>query len=90
MEIQNFKLAYTFDDIQIVPLYSDITSRSLCNLETYITKNYKINIPFISAPMDTVTELEMINKIQMLGGIGAPHRFGSAQIDLYKKLSTYF
>lgn len=71
--------AYTYDDIQIVPIYSDIQSRSDCNLKSRITKNYEIDIPIISAPMDTVTEIDMALELYSLGGYGCIHRFMSIE-----------
>lgn len=69
------KTAYTFDDIQIVPKYSEIQSRSDCNIETRITRNYRIASPYSSAPMDTVTDYEMASFMMSYGGVGFLHRF---------------
>jgi IMP dehydrogenase len=71
------KTAYTFDDIQIVPRYSEIQSRSHCDLTTRFTKKYNISIPLVSSPMDTVTEGEMANAMDKQGGVGIVHRFMS-------------
>lgn len=71
------KTAYTFDDIQIVPRYSEIQSRSHCVLTTRFTKKYNISIPLVSSPMDTVTEGEMANAMDKQGGVGIVHRFMS-------------
>jgi IMP dehydrogenase len=68
-------LALTYDDIQLVPSYSEISSRKDIDLTTYITKRYKIKIPFVAAPMDTVCEEEMAVKLALMGGIGCIHRF---------------
>ncbi|MFZ8907689.1 MAG: IMP dehydrogenase, partial [Nitrosopumilaceae archaeon] len=48
-----FKEGLTFDDVLLVPKYSDITSRSQTNLSTKLSRNISINIPFVSANMDT-------------------------------------
>lgn len=69
--------AYTYDDIQIVPKYSEVQSRSQCNLNTNFTKQYKIESPLVSSPMDTVTDSEMAIAIGNMGGIGVLHRFMS-------------
>ena len=53
------KYAYTFDDIQIIPKYSEVDSRGKCNLVTNFTKQYKIGTPLVASPMDTVTEYNM-------------------------------
>lgn len=67
--------AYTFDDIQIVPIYSEVLSRSNCDLTTNFTKNYKLAKPFVSSPMDTVTGYEMASFMMSYGGVGVIHRF---------------
>jgi IMP dehydrogenase len=69
------KYAYTYDDIQIIPRYSEIESRSQCKLRTRFTKNYSINTPLVSSPMDTVTEDVMALAIASHGGVGIIHRF---------------
>jgi len=68
-------IALTYDDIQLVPSYSEITSRKNIDLTTTVTKRYKIKIPFVTAPMDTVCEEEMAVKLALMGGIGCIHRF---------------
>ena len=69
------KYAYTFDDLQIIPRYSEIESRSQCNLNTPFTRNYKLGLPLISSPMDTVTEDKMALTMASHGGVGIIHRF---------------
>jgi len=70
-----FKEGLTFDDVLLVPKYSDITSRSQTNLSTKLSRNLTINIPFVSANMDTVTESSMASAMARAGGIGIIHRF---------------
>ena len=70
-----FKEGLTFDDVLLVPKYSDITSRSQTNLGTKLSRNISINIPFVSANMDTVTESSMAVAMARAGGIGIIHRF---------------
>jgi len=70
-----FKEGLTFDDVLLVPKYSDITSRSQTNLSTKLSRNISINIPFVSANMDTVTESSMAVSMARAGGIGIIHRF---------------
>lgn len=77
------RLTLTYDDIQLVPRYSDVVSRRDINLNTLITKRYGLLIPIIAAPMDTVCEYEMANILMLLGGAGCIHRFMS--IDEQKK-----
>ena len=69
------KKALTYDDVNIVPKYSELEHRSDCNLNTKITKNVELKIPVVSSPMDTVTEFEMAWTLSHLGGIGFIHRF---------------
>jgi len=65
----------TYDDIQLVPGFSDIKSRQSINLATRLSKNYNIHIPIVGSPMDTVCESEMAYKLYQLGGVGCLHRF---------------
>lgn len=63
----------TFDDVLLVPGYSDFT-RDDISLKTNLTKNIKLDAPFISAPMDTVTTARLAIALGKLGGIGIIHR----------------
>jgi IMP dehydrogenase len=69
------KQALTYDDIQLIPQYSDIESRSQIDLTTRLTTNYSIRVPLIASPMDTVCESEMAIAMAELGGVGCIHRF---------------
>jgi len=71
--------ALTYDDVLIVPRRSSFSSRSEANTKTRLTKKININIPIISANMDTVTEAEMAISLARLGGIGIIHRFMSIE-----------
>ncbi|CAI9832629.1 MAG: IMP dehydrogenase [Nitrosopumilus sp.] len=72
MEIRD---GLTFDDVLLVPKYSDISSRSQTDLGTRLSRNIRLNIPFVSANMDTVTESSMAVAMARAGGIGIIHRF---------------
>ena len=63
----------TFDDVLLVPHYSDIVPNEV-DLSTYLTKTIRLNIPFISAGMDTVTEHQMAIGMARCGGIGIIHK----------------
>jgi len=63
----------TYDDVLLVPAYSEILPREV-NIQTKFTKNITINIPIISAAMDTVTESDMAIAIAREGGIGVLHK----------------
>lgn len=69
------KYAYTYDDIQIVPKYSEVKSRSECNLFSRFTKNYNISMPIVGAPMDTVSEAQMASALASYGAAAIIHRF---------------
>lgn len=65
--------ALTFDDVLILPNYSEVLP-SETDVSTKFTKKIKLNIPIISAAMDTVTEFKMAIALAQLGGIGVIHR----------------
>ncbi len=68
-----FKENLTFDDVLMVPQYSEVLPREV-DLSTSITKNIKLNIPLMSAAMDTVTESKMAVALAREGGIGIIHK----------------
>jgi len=68
-----FKQALTFDDVLLVPQESTILPREV-SLKTSLTKDITLNIPIISAAMDTVTESEMAIALARVGGLGIIHK----------------
>lgn len=63
----------TFDDVLLIPAYSDVLPREV-SLQTRFTRNINLNLPFVSAAMDTVTEANMAIAIAREGGIGVIHK----------------
>ncbi|MAV97012.1 MAG: IMP dehydrogenase [Candidatus Marinimicrobia bacterium] len=68
-----FKQAFTFDDVLLVPQTSNILPRDV-NLKTRLTSKIDLNIPIISAAMDTVTESDMAIALARTGGLGVIHK----------------
>ena len=67
------KRALTFEDVLLVPAKSEVLPKEV-SLQTKLTKNISLNIPFVSAAMDTVTEYEAAIAMARLGGIGIIHK----------------
>ena len=78
----DISLGLSFDDVLLVPRYSKISSRKSINLTTNFSRNLKLNIPIVSANMDTVTESTMAIALAREGGIGIIHRFISTDIQV--------
>lgn len=81
--------ALTFDDVLLLPAYSEVTAKDVC-LKTRITKGIELNLPLVSAAMDTVTEARLAIAMAQEGGIGIVHKSMSiaeqaAQVLLVKK-----
>lgn len=88
---ENYKIreAFTFDDILLVPQYSGILPKDV-NISCKLTNKIKLNIPLLSAAMDTVTEYKMGISLAREGGIGVIHKNLSIdkqaeQVDLVKR-----
>ena len=69
-----FKKAYCFDDVLLVPKFSDIISRKEVDLASRLGDRMVFELPIISSPMDTVTESSMAIRMNDLGGLGVVHR----------------
>jgi IMP dehydrogenase len=65
--------ALTYDDVLLVPAYSEVLPRE-ADTSTYLTKNIRLNIPIVSAAMDTVTEADLAISVALEGGLGFIHK----------------
>ena len=65
--------ALTFDDVSLVPAYSNVLPRDV-DLSTRLTRDIRLNIPILSAAMDTVTEARLAITLAQTGGIGIIHK----------------
>ena len=65
--------ALTYDDVLLVPAYSEVLPSDAI-ISTNLTKNISLNIPFVSASMDTVTEHKLAIAVALKGGIGIIHK----------------
>ena len=65
--------ALTFDDILLVPSYSEVTP-DMVDVSTWLTPEIQLRIPLLSAAMDTVTESAMAISMARMGGIGVIHK----------------
>jgi len=87
-------VALTYDDVLLVPQYSDVASRRKLSTQTRLTRRIALQAPIVSANMDTVTESEMAITMARQGGIGIIHRFMTVdeqvrQIEHVKKVESY-
>ena len=70
---------FTYDDVLLVPAYSEVLPHQV-NIQTKLTRNITLNVPIISAAMDTVTESAMAIAMARVGGIGVLHKNMSPQM----------
>lgn len=86
--------ALTYDDVLLVPQYSDVDSRRVLSTKSWLTKKIALQSPIVSANMDVVTESEMAITMAREGGIGIIHRFmtiaeQTRQIERVKKAESF-
>ncbi|SCV65069.1 Inosine-5'-monophosphate dehydrogenase [Anaplasma phagocytophilum] len=87
------EIAYSFDDILIIPSFSDVLPADT-EVSTYVTKSLQLNIPIMSAAMDTVTESRLAISVAQHGGIGCIHKNMSierqvAEVQKVKKFESW-
>lgn len=70
---KDFQKTFTFDDVLLVPQKSDVLPRA-ASLVSKLTKDIKLNLPFLSAAMDTITEHKMAIAMALAGGLGVIHK----------------
>jgi len=73
--LREMRVGLTFDDVLLVPKFSDVKSRKDADTRTRFSRSIELDIPVVSANMDTVTESAMAIALARLGGIGVIHRF---------------
>ena len=81
---QIFQEALSYDDISLLPNFSDISSRKEVSTQIKISKNNSINIPIILSPMDTVSSVKSCIKMNKIGAAGVLHRFMSIEEQVSK------
>ena len=74
-----YKPALSYNDVLLVPKYSDITSRKEVDLTSALDSSRVLSLPVLSSPMDTVTESKMANLMANAGGLGVLHRYNSVE-----------
>lgn len=87
-------VALTYDDVLLVPQYSNVDSRRALSTKSWLTKKIALQAPIVSANMDVVTESEMAIAMAREGGIGIIHRFmtiaeQARQIERVKKAESF-
>lgn len=74
------EIKFTFDDVSIVPAYSEVESRSEYHLDTSVKMGVNtFKLPIIASNMDTITDIKMAKKMAELGGLGIIHRYMSVE-----------
>jgi IMP dehydrogenase len=74
---QNLKEALGYDDISLLPNFSDISSRKEVDTSTKISRNHQIKIPIVLSPMDTISSVKSCIRMNKIGAAGVLHRFMS-------------
>ena len=83
-------VSLTYDDFILLPSHIDFAAEEV-SLETSLTRNFRLKVPFVSSPMDTVTEAKMAITMALMGGIGIIHYNNtiSEQADIVRSVKRY-
>jgi IMP dehydrogenase len=92
MSLSELREGLTFDDVLLLPQYSDLLPTS-CDVSTTLTPRVRLRIPLVSSPMDTVTESRSAIAIAQMGGMGFVHRNlpverQAAEVEMVKKYES--
>ena len=92
MKFDNIKIGLTFDDVLLIPQKSEVLPANIC-IKTHLTPRIELNIPMVSAAMDTVTESTLAIAIAREGGLGFIHKNMSieeqaAEVDMVKRYES--
>lgn len=88
MSFRSFRQSLSFDDVLLVPRYSNIESRTQVDIGSDLDDHLNFTLPVISSPMDTITEGDMATALHTAGGFGVVHRYNTVneQADIVKKI----
>jgi IMP dehydrogenase len=78
------KQTYSFDDVLLIPQYSDINSRTEVNISSSLGDKIRLRLPVISAPMDTVSDTKMAIAVGSQGGLSVIHRYNTIKDQVEK------
>jgi len=91
MNFKSFRESLSFDDVLLIPRYSEIESRAQVDVSSELDANLPFSLPVISSPMDTVTEASMSIALHNAGGLGIIHRYNTInqQAEIVKEVLTH-
>ena len=75
----NYTRGLSYDDVLLIPQYSDISSRSEIDLSVDLGKTLQLELPLLSSPMDTISEIDMALALDDAGGSAVIHRYNSIE-----------
>ena len=74
-----FQKCLSYDDVLLVPQYSEIASRSEIDISTDLGNGFKLSLPVIASPMDTISEASMAIAMHRAGGCAIIHRYNTIE-----------